>query len=215
MQQCRDMKQHEKGWRWAAGFLIVMLWLQVSLRVTEAANTSKQPEGQDIQAGVQPGVKPRKNIRRAKETVHLLTARGPDGKVVPTLNEQGIYIWWMYHNTRSIFKLEDNSTTLVVPKKGLYFVNLKMYYYIPTGHECKENLLLTTCIKQYHPSYLEWRDVVKGMDTMQCVDRWYQSVTLSQMVRLEKGTKLRVIINPVNYDFINGDGSTYFTVTLL
>lgn len=127
----------------------------------------------------------------------------------------GIYVWGMYHSTRSIFKLEDSSTSLVVPKKGLYFLNLKMYYYIPTGHTCKQNLNLSTHIKQLHPSYPEWIDVIKGTDTMQCVDHWHQSVTLSQVVRFEKGTKLRVTIDLRNYDYIIKDESTYFTVTLL
>lgn len=121
----------------------------------------------------------------------------------------------MNHNTRNIFKLEDNSTSLVVPKKGLYIVNLKMYYYIPTGHKCEKKLFLSTCIQQYHPSYPKWIDILKGIETMQCVDSWHQSVTLSQVVSFKKKTKLRVIIDPKNYDFIIGDVSTYFSVTLL
>lgn len=131
------------------------------------------------------------------------------------LHDDGYYIWRIHHNSRNIFKLEDNGTSLVVPKKGLYIVNLKMYYYIPSGHKCKHFLFLSTCIKQYHPSYPEWMEVIKGTDTMQCVDHWRQSVTLSQVMRFEKETKLRVIINPKIYEFINGDWSTYFSVTLL
>lgn len=130
------------------------------------------------------------------------------------LHEKGFYIWFINHNTRSMFKLEDNSTSLVVPRQGLYIVNLKMYYQIPSEKKC-ENVFLSTIIRKYHPSYPKWMDIIKGMDTMQCVPHWHQSVTLSQVVRLEVGTKLRVIIDPNNYDFIIGDVSTYFSVTLL
>ncbi|KAK3527680.1 hypothetical protein QTP86_033570 [Hemibagrus guttatus] len=109
------MKRHDPGLRCATGFLILMLWLHASLRFTQAS-TIQEPN--DFQAVTQQSVQPRKNVRRAWEIAHLLTARGKDGKVVP-LQEDGIYIWWLYH-TRGKFKLEDNSTTLVVPKNGPY-----------------------------------------------------------------------------------------------
>lgn len=111
--------------------------------------------------------------------------------------------------------MQDNSTSLVVPKNGIYFVNLKIYYTIPSGHKCKENLYLKTDVQKYDSSYREWVDVIKGIDTMQCVDYWYQSVTLSQVVKLVNGAKLRVRIDPVIYDYIIKDSSTYFSVTLL
>lgn len=135
--------------------------------------------------------------------------------VAPISHSDAIFIWELHHSTKSIFKLEDNSKSLVVPKKGLYFVNLKMYYYIPTGHACKDNLNLSTRVQLHHSSYPVWIDVIKGTDTMQCVAHWRQSFTLSQVVKLEKGTKLRVIIDPSNYGYVIKDVSTYFTVTLL
>lgn len=132
------------------------------------------------------------------------------------LQAEGLYIWVMYPNTKSIFKLEDNSTSLVVPKKGLYLLNLKMYYQISSSKPtCTGNLFLNTRIQKYHPSYPVWLEVIKGIETMQCMDHWSQSVTLSQVARFERGTKLRVVIDPQNYDYIIRDRSTYFSVTLL
>ncbi|XP_053473582.1 uncharacterized protein LOC128603297 [Ictalurus furcatus] len=217
MQWCWHMKRHETGVRRATGFLMVMLWLQASLRVTEAAIIPKQSEGHDYQTDVQRyvAVHPSKNTRRAADTVRLQTAVGPDGKVVPTLYENEIYIWQTHTINGNLFKLEDNGTSLVVSKKGLYFVNLRMGYYIPDMHTCTSNLFLSTSIKQHHTSYTKWIDVINSKDTMQCVDYWHQSVSLSQVVRFEKGTKLRVLIDPVNYPYIIGDTSTFFSVTRL
>ncbi|KAG7314706.1 hypothetical protein KOW79_022009 [Hemibagrus wyckioides] len=211
MQHCRATRRHEPGLRRATGFLILMLWLQASLRVTQASVIHQQPN--DIQAGDQQSVQPSKNVRRAWEIAHLLTAIGNNGKVAP-LQKDGIYIWRLYH-TRGNFKLEDNSTTLVVPKNGLYLVNLKMYYYIPNDPMCNQTLFLKTKIEQYSSAYPVWIEVMKGGDTMQCVQDWHQSVTLSQVVRFEKGTMLRVVINEKNHHFIVGDASTYLSVTRL
>ncbi|TSK14480.1 hypothetical protein Baya_0463 [Bagarius yarrelli] len=202
----QEMKLHKTR------FLIVMLWFQVSLHVTQAATTKKQTHAKDIQAGNQMADPPSRNFRHTRETVQLLTAR-KDGKIVPAIHEDGTYIWWGH--TESKFKLEDNDTALVVPRQGLYLVNLKMYYMIPASYNCNKNLLLKTEIQQYHTSYNIWREVIKGEDTMQCVHHWHQSVTLSQVVRFEKGTKLRVVIEAKNYKFIVGDDSTYLNVTLL
>lgn len=130
------------------------------------------------------------------------------------LQKDGIYIWRLYH-TRGKFKLEDNSTTLVVPKNGLYLVNLKMYYDIRNDSMCNQMLTLKTKIEQYCSAYPVWIEVIKGGDTMQCVKGWQQSVTLSQVVRFKKGTMLRVVINEMNHHFIVGDGSTYLSVTRL
>lgn len=115
-----------------------------------------------------------------------------------------------------MFKLM-NSSTLVLPRSGLYIVNLKMYYQITpvTKPKCQDTLILSTFIRKSHHSYHGWLDVLKGIDTMQCVDQWRQSVTLSHVVRFEKKTNLKVVIDPNNYKFINGDESTFFSVTLL
>lgn len=217
MQRCWHMKRHETGVRRATGFLMVMFWLQASLRITEAAIIPMQAEGHDYQTDVQKyeAVHPLKNTRRATDTVRLQTAVGPDGRVVPTLHENKIYIWQINTNHGNIFKLENNGTSLVVSKKGLYFVNLRMGYYIPDMHTCTDNLFLSTCIMQHHTSYTQWLEVINSKDTMQCVDYWHQSVTLSQVVRFQKGTKLRVDIDPVNYPYIIGDTSTFFSVTRL
>ncbi|XP_060769366.1 uncharacterized protein LOC132876111 [Neoarius graeffei] len=212
-QKCRDMKQLETGLHWATGVLILMLWLQGSLRVAEAAHIQNQSDGQDIQACVQTVHQPRTNNRHVRNSVHLQPVK--TNGVAPISHSDAIFIWELHHSTKSIFKLEDNSKSLVVPKKGLYFVNLKMYYYIPTGHACKDNLNLSTRVQLHHSSYPVWIDVIKGTDTMQCVVHWRQSFTLSQVVKLEKGTKLRVIIDPSNYGYVIKDVSTYFTVTLL
>lgn len=136
-----------------------------------------------------------------------------DGKKVPALQD-GTYIWWMF-SSKGKFTLEDKNTTLVVPKNGLYLLNLKMYYNVDSDHQCKQMLFLKTIIQQYHSSYPRWREVITGTDTMQCVQDWQQSVTLTQVIRLIKGTMLRVIIDPNNDPFIIWDQSTYFTVTRL
>ncbi|XP_026993609.2 uncharacterized protein LOC113637245 [Tachysurus fulvidraco] len=211
MLRCRKITRQVSGVRCATGFLILMVCLQASLRVTQAAVTKKQPN--DIQTDSQEGVQAHGNSKRAWETAFLLTARHGDGEKVPALQD-GIYIWWML-SSRGKFTLKDKNTTLVVPKNGLYLLNLKMYYSIDSDHQCKQMLFLNTFIQQYHSSYPKWREVITGRDTMQCVQDWQQSVTLTQVIRLNKGTMLRVKIDPKNYPFIIWDDSTYFTVTRL
>ncbi|KAK2816335.1 hypothetical protein Q7C36_022606 [Tachysurus vachellii] len=212
MLRCRKITRQVSGLRCATGFLILMVCLQASLRVTQAAVTKRRHN--DIQIDGQEGVQPHGKGKRAWETALLLTTRNEEnGKKVPAL-QGGIYIWWMF-SSRGNFTLKDNNTSLVVPKNGLYLLNLKMYYNIGSNNQCTRMLTLKTIIRQYHSSYPRWRDVIIGTDTMQCVHGWQQSVTLTQVIRLYKGTMLRVIIDPNNYQFINRDHSTYFTVTRL
>lgn len=143
-------------------------------------------------------------------------ALGSDGKVFP-LQKDGDYKWFIIHNTKDMFQLIDNST-LVVPRRGFYIVNLKMYYQITSVNKPKcedKDLILSTFIKKYHSSYLGWLNVIKGLDTMPCKDHWRQSVTLSQVVMFNEKTWLKVTIDPKTYEFINGDESTFFSVTRL
>ncbi|XP_046695289.1 uncharacterized protein LOC124379180 isoform X2 [Silurus meridionalis] len=205
MMQSRDMKRQETGSGCFSGFLIWMLWFQILLSVTEAANIQMQQNGRDRKTG------PSHYIRHFKSTVNLLTERGPGGKAVP-LFENNTFIWM--EPNESMFKLEDNGTSIVVPRKGIYFVNVKLNFYIPSVRNCS-GLFILTNIKMYHSSYKEWINVIKNRDTMQCVDHWYQSVTLTKVAKFLKGTKLRVVINPDSYKFLIRDDSTYFSVTLL
>ncbi|KAI5615553.1 hypothetical protein C0J50_0234 [Silurus asotus] len=179
------MKRQETGSVCISGFLIGMLWFQILLSVTEAANIQMQR-----------------------------TERGPGGKAVP-LYEDDIFIWM--EPNESMFKLEDNGTSIVVPRKGIYFVNVKLNFYLPSKQNCTEmgKLFIITNIKMYHSSYKEWINVIKNRDTMQCVDHWYQSVTLTKVAKFLKGTKLRVVIDPGSYKYLIRDDSTYFSVTLL
>lgn len=118
----------------------------------------------------------------------------------------------------SEFKLDDKQTSVIVPRTGYYFINLKINYKVPDDYDCKGQKPFFLCaeIKQYHPEYPQSRNIVRTIESMQCLNNWQQSLSLNRVEKIKSTTKLYVKINQESFSLIILESlDIFFDVTFL
>ncbi|XP_062845138.1 uncharacterized protein LOC134303614 [Trichomycterus rosablanca] len=213
------MERQEKR-NWTGVFLLItyfstFFWLQGSGRVIREVSDQTQHEHlSDI-----------KELRRQhkRPSVHLLVAKGKGTtkSFSPCYQQDGTCIqWMMQHSVRlkSEFKLNDSNTSVIIPRTGYYFINLRINYKVPDAYDCnnKNSPTLWAAIKQYHPDYQVARDILSTKETMQCINNWQQTLSLNRVEKIKNTTKLYVKIIPENTEFIVCESlDIFFDVTFL
>ncbi|XP_076867885.1 uncharacterized protein LOC143518894 [Brachyhypopomus gauderio] len=211
MQHVREMKRQETRSRWATGFLLLIffatfLWLQVSVNATKDTPIQEQQADNRV-AGVNAQF-----AHSTKPSVHLQISSKQNAVIVK--QNESYVIQWIRQRGSKLYILTDSNTSLIIPRKGQYFLNLRVYYRIPEGYcKGKDLLPLYNSIMQYHSNYPDWRNVIENTETMHCENNWYQSVDLHRVVNLQANTEIKVRANANNYGLISLH--TYFDVTCL
>ncbi|KAG9281734.1 hypothetical protein AMEX_G296 [Astyanax mexicanus] len=219
VQHCREMKRQETCSRWITALLALtiftgFLWLQASAHCTKD-DAGRQPMTDTGVVQALNSVEPTPKHRRGR-FIHLLSAEYSD-QIVTSQNEGSFAVRWKIPQLPSDFKLEENETCLVIPRKGLYLVSVRMSYRaLETKCPCADGVcFLSVLLTMYQNKYPQITNIVVGHETMRCVSGWRQTVILSRVIKFENSTKLRVNIDNQNHELISWDNYNHFEITRL
>ncbi|KAK9975015.1 hypothetical protein ABG768_023079 [Culter alburnus] len=208
IRHCQTMKRQETRLRLAtaallATFLATLLWLQFQQQTTKDAFSGAHSKALNTEG---PPV---------RHTVHLEGLISAGNQFVDCSEEQPIK-WDIMNddNDAQNFKLE-NQTVLHVFTKGLYLINLRIYYRV-AYNQCDPNselLTLKVNVSQKHSDYEKEREVISAQESMICRNYWLQSITLNRVIMLQSETSLRVTINKKSCKFVSRARNSHLAVT--